>query len=157
MINRLPMYLRARRGVGYLPQERCVFGRLTVRQNILAILEMQNLTRSARMARLDELLQELDLSHLAESKAQDLSGGETRRLEITRNTRCCSCGLMTILTKAITGAWQLISISVPDARHVPYPARLKTTFPPLVGTRYTAGAKCTGFGLTGTTRKKTAK
>lgn len=79
-----PMYRRARMGIGYLPQERCVFGRLTVRDNILAILETQGLSRPVRMKRLGELLDELDLSHLARSKAQDLSGGETRRLEITR-------------------------------------------------------------------------
>jgi lipopolysaccharide export system ATP-binding protein len=83
-ITELPMYRRARRGIGYLPQESSVFRRLTVEQNILAILETLDLSAQDREARADELLQELDLTHLRTSKAYALSGGERRRLEITR-------------------------------------------------------------------------
>ena len=83
-ITNLPMYKRARRGIGYLPQESSVFRRLTVEQNLLAILEMLGLSRQDCEARLESLLQELDLSHLRRNKAYTLSGGERRRLEITR-------------------------------------------------------------------------
>ena len=79
-----PMYLRARKGIGYLPQEPSIFRGLTVEQNILAILETLNLSRTARHQRLDELLEELNLSPLAKSPAHTLSGGERRRTEITR-------------------------------------------------------------------------
>ena len=79
-----PMYLRARKGIGYLPQEPSIFRGLTVEQNILAILETLNLSRTARQQRLDELLEELNLSPLAKSPAHTLSGGERRRTEITR-------------------------------------------------------------------------
>src|SRR5438132_5336685 len=79
-----PMYLRARKGIGYLPQEPSIFRGLTVEQNILAILETLNLNAAARRARLRELLAELSLEHLAKSKAYTLSGGERRRVEITR-------------------------------------------------------------------------
>jgi lipopolysaccharide export system ATP-binding protein len=80
----VPMYRRARRGVGYLAQEPSVFRRLTVEENVLAILETLDLKRAERRARLDELLRELGLSHLRKNKAYSLSGGERRRLEITR-------------------------------------------------------------------------
>ncbi len=83
-ITRLPMHLRARTGIGYLAQEPSIFRRLSVEQNILAILETLRLARSERMNRLQELLNELGLRHLAKSKADTLSGGERRRLEITR-------------------------------------------------------------------------
>ncbi len=83
-VTRLPMYQRARRGMGYLTQEPSVFRKLTVEQNILAILETCKLTREERRIRLKYLLDELDLSRLAKSKAYTLSGGEKRRLEITR-------------------------------------------------------------------------
>jgi lipopolysaccharide export system ATP-binding protein len=83
-VTRLPMYQRARRGMGYLTQEPSVFRKLTVEQNILAILETCRLTREERRIRLKYLLDELDLSRLAKSKAYTLSGGEKRRLEITR-------------------------------------------------------------------------
>ena len=83
-ITRLPMYQRCRRGVGYLPQESSVFRKLTVEENILAILETQELSRSERRARLDSLLGELGLTSLAPYPAYTLSGGERRRLEITR-------------------------------------------------------------------------
>lgn len=83
-ITRLPMHLRARRGIGYLTQEPSVFRKLTVEQNILAILEICKLTKTEQAVRLKYLLDELDLSRLAKSKAYTLSGGEKRRLEITR-------------------------------------------------------------------------
>ncbi|MBM4124416.1 MAG: LPS export ABC transporter ATP-binding protein [Nitrospira sp.] len=83
-ITDLPMYKRARRGIGYLPQEASVFRRLSVEENILAILEMLVLSPQERVLRLEALLQELDLTALRKSKAYALSGGERRRLEITR-------------------------------------------------------------------------
>ena len=79
-----PMYVRARKGVGYLPQEPSIFRGLTVEQNITAILETLDLDGSARRARLRELLAELGLTPLAKSPAYTLSGGERRRVEITR-------------------------------------------------------------------------
>jgi lipopolysaccharide export system ATP-binding protein len=83
-VTPLPMYERARRGIGYLPQEPSVFRKLTVEQNILAILETLDLTAAERTERLRQLLDELGIAKLAKSKAQALSGGERRRLEITR-------------------------------------------------------------------------
>lgn len=83
-ITDLPMFKRARRGIGYLPQESSVFRRLSVEDNILAILEMLNLSAEERALRVEALLKELDLTHLRTSKAYALSGGERRRLEITR-------------------------------------------------------------------------
>jgi lipopolysaccharide export system ATP-binding protein len=83
-ITHLPMHLRARRGIGYLTQEPSVFRKLTVEQNILAILETCRLSRAEREVRLKYLLDELDLTRLAQSRAYTLSGGEKRRLEITR-------------------------------------------------------------------------
>ena len=83
-VTGLPMYQRCRRGVGYLPQESSVFRKLTVEENILAILETQDLSRSERRERLGELLSELGLTDLAPYPAYTLSGGERRRLEITR-------------------------------------------------------------------------
>ena len=79
-----PMYQRARKGIGYLPQEPSIFRGLTVEQNILAILETMGMPRRARHARMRELLNELDLTPLAKSPAHTLSGGERRRAEITR-------------------------------------------------------------------------
>jgi lipopolysaccharide export system ATP-binding protein len=79
-----PMYIRARKGIGYLPQEPSIFRGLTVEQNILAILETLDLDGSGRRARLRELLAELGLTPLAKSPAYTLSGGERRRVEITR-------------------------------------------------------------------------
>ena len=79
-----PMYMRARKGIGYLPQEPSIFRGLTVEQNIMAILEAAGLPRSARRTRLKELLEELNLTPLAKSPAHTLSGGERRRAEITR-------------------------------------------------------------------------
>lgn len=79
-----PMYVRARKGIGYLPQEASIFRGLTVEQNILAILEMMDATATERRLRLRELLAELNLTHLAQAPAHTLSGGERRRVEITR-------------------------------------------------------------------------
>jgi lipopolysaccharide export system ATP-binding protein len=83
-INGLPMHRRARLGIGYLTQEPSVFRKLTVEENILAILETCKLSRAERMVRLKYLLEELDLTPIRKSKAYQLSGGEKRRLEITR-------------------------------------------------------------------------
>jgi lipopolysaccharide export system ATP-binding protein len=83
-ITRLPMHKRARLGIGYLTQEPSIFRKLTVEQNILAILETCRLSRAERAMRLKYLLDELDMARLAKSKAYTLSGGEKRRLEITR-------------------------------------------------------------------------
>lgn len=83
-ITRLPMYQRARLGIGYLPQEASVFRKLSVRDNILAILETMKMSGPERKTRLEELLAELDITRLADRKAYQLSGGERRRLEITR-------------------------------------------------------------------------
>ena len=83
-ITGLPMYKRARRGIGYLPQESSVFRRLSVEHNVLAILEMLGYARQECLTRADTLLKELDLIHIRESMAYALSGGERRRLEITR-------------------------------------------------------------------------
>jgi len=83
-ITRMPMFQRARRGIGYLSQEPSIFRKLTVEENILAILETLPLTRGERQRRLEALLDELNIKHLRKSKAFALSGGERRRLEITR-------------------------------------------------------------------------
>ncbi len=83
-ITHLPMYQRARRGIGYLPQEASVFRRLSVEENILAVLETLSLSKRERHTRVDELLNELGLINLRKSQAFTLSGGERRRLEITR-------------------------------------------------------------------------
>lgn len=79
-----PMYLRARKGINYLAQEPSVFRKLTVEQNLLAILETLDIPARERKLRLEKLLTELDIAHLAKQKAALLSGGERRRLEITR-------------------------------------------------------------------------
>jgi lipopolysaccharide export system ATP-binding protein len=83
-ITRLPMHQRARLGIGYLTQEPSVFRKLTVEQNVLAILETCDMDRKERAVRLKYLLDELDMARLAKSMAYTLSGGEKRRLEITR-------------------------------------------------------------------------
>ena len=83
-ITNVPMYQRARKGIGYLSQEPSIFRKLTVEQNILAILETMDLSREQRRQRLEKLLDELSIKHLRHSRAFALSGGERRRLEITR-------------------------------------------------------------------------
>jgi lipopolysaccharide export system ATP-binding protein len=84
-VTALPMHDRARLGIGYLPQEPSVFRRLTVRENVLAILELRrDLDKAARRRELDALLNELQVAHLADSEGQALSGGERRRVEIAR-------------------------------------------------------------------------
>ncbi len=83
-VTRLPMYRRAREGMAYLPQEPSVFRQLTVRQNLLAILEYQPMTRAARREKADALLEELGVAHVADNFAYSLSGGERRRTEICR-------------------------------------------------------------------------
>lgn len=83
-VTRLPMYRRARRGLGYLPQEPSVFRRLTVRENVLAILEARGVGRAAAEARTESVLEALSIRHLEERKAHFLSGGERRRVEIAR-------------------------------------------------------------------------
>ena len=84
IITDLPMYLRARQGISYLPQEPSVFRKLTVSENIMAILEMMNLRSQERKDRMRQLIEELGLEHVSSSKAYTLSGGERRRVEIAR-------------------------------------------------------------------------
>lgn len=83
-ITRLPMYRRARMGIGYLPQESSVFRKMTVRENLMSILETMKLTRGEREERCTRLLRDLGVDHLASQKAYTLSGGERRRVEIAR-------------------------------------------------------------------------
>ncbi|HHE55111.1 MAG TPA: LPS export ABC transporter ATP-binding protein [Caldithrix abyssi] len=83
-ITKLPMYKRARRGVAYLPQEASIFRKLTVEENLLAIMEMIGVPRNERKQRTEELLAELSITHIAKSKGYQLSGGERRRTEIAR-------------------------------------------------------------------------
>lgn len=83
-ITNFPMYLRARKGLGYLPQETSIFRKLTVKQNIMAILETLSISKSDQEERANLLLDELGIRHLKNQKANLLSGGERRRLEITR-------------------------------------------------------------------------
>ena len=83
-ITKYPMYKRARMGIGYLRQEPSVFRKLTVEENIMAILEIMDLSKQERKIRLEKLLEELSISNLAKQKAYTLSGGERRRVEISR-------------------------------------------------------------------------
>ena len=83
-VTKLPMYLRARLGLGYLPQEPSIFRKMTAEQNILAVLETLGLTREERMARLDDLLVEFGIEHVRTTRGDALSGGERRRVEIAR-------------------------------------------------------------------------
>jgi lipopolysaccharide export system ATP-binding protein len=83
-VTQMPMYKRARHGIAYLPQEASVFRNLTVRQNLLAVLEYQSLSGKERKERAQALLEELNIAHLADSMAYTLSGGERRRTEIAR-------------------------------------------------------------------------
>jgi lipopolysaccharide export system ATP-binding protein len=83
-VTHLPMYLRARLGLGYLPQEPSIFRKLTAEQNILAVLETIGLTREERFSRLEELLEEFGVAHVRKVRGDALSGGERRRVEIAR-------------------------------------------------------------------------
>lgn len=83
-ITDYPMYMRARKGIGYLPQEASIFRKLTVRENIMAILELMDLSKKERNDRAESLMEELGISKLSKSRASVLSGGERRRLEICR-------------------------------------------------------------------------
>ena len=83
-VTRLPMYLRARLGLGYLPQEPSIFRKLSAEQNILAVLETMKMSRAERFARLEELLEEFGVTHVRKTRGDALSGGERRRVEIAR-------------------------------------------------------------------------
>lgn len=83
-VTGLPMYLRARLGVGYLPQEPSIFRKLTAEQNVLAVLETRKMNRHERVERLEELLEEFGVSHVRRVRGDSLSGGERRRVEIAR-------------------------------------------------------------------------
>ncbi len=83
-ITALPMYLRARLGLGYLPQEPSIFRKLTAEQNILAVLETRKISRAERFERLDVLLEEFGIEHVRKIRGDSLSGGERRRVEIAR-------------------------------------------------------------------------
>ncbi len=83
-ISKMPIHSRAKLGLSYLPQEPSIFRKMTVAENILAILELQELTREKMNARLEELLQELGIGHIRNNPAISLSGGERRRVEIAR-------------------------------------------------------------------------
>jgi lipopolysaccharide export system ATP-binding protein len=87
-ITRVPMYMRARQyGISYLPQEPSVFRKLTVEENILAVLEVQNISRETRRARTEKLIEQLNLGQIRKTRGYALSGGERRRVEIAR----CLC------------------------------------------------------------------
>jgi len=84
-ITNLPMYRRARKGIGYLPQEASIFRKLTVEDNLKAILETLKISKAERKERLESLLRELNIEHLRKSYGYQLSGGERRRVEVTRS------------------------------------------------------------------------
>jgi len=83
-ISHLPVHMRARKGISYLPQESSIFRKLTVSENIMAVLEYMDLSKSERQSRLETLLGELNIAHLTKNKAYTLSGGERRRVEVAR-------------------------------------------------------------------------
>ena len=83
-ISRLPMYKRARLGIGYLPQESSIFRQLTVEDNVMAILQSLKMSRGERLQRRDELLEMLGVDHIRKNRGYELSGGERRRVEIAR-------------------------------------------------------------------------
>ena len=93
-ITTLPMYLRARNGISYLPQEPSVFKKLTVEENILAVLETLPLDAQQRRERLEELLAQMGLMHVRQNKAYTLSGGERRRVEIARSLVISPCFIL---------------------------------------------------------------
>jgi lipopolysaccharide export system ATP-binding protein len=100
-IGNLPMHQRCRMGIGYLAQEPSVFRKLSVRDNLLLVLEVQGLKRADRFARADELMGKLGVAHLADKKAMVLSGGERRRVEIARTL--CSNPSFILLDEPFTG------------------------------------------------------
>ena len=100
-LAQLPMHMRCRRGMGYLAQEPSVFRKLTVRENLLLILELQGMRSEARLARADELMEKLGLSHLADRHGALLSGGERRRVEIAR--ALCTEPSFILLDEPFTG------------------------------------------------------
>ncbi len=83
-ISKLPMYKRARKGIGYLPQESSIFRRLTVAENLMAVLQTLPLKKPERVERMEELLEEMRITHIRDSRGYQLSGGERRRVEIAR-------------------------------------------------------------------------
>ncbi|QTA78620.1 Lipopolysaccharide export system, ATP-binding protein [Desulfonema limicola] len=93
-ITEYPMYMRARKGVGYLPQETSIFKKLTVKQNIMAVLEFFSMSKSDQEKKTEMLLNELGIWHLADQKASVLSGGECRRLEISRALATDPCFIL---------------------------------------------------------------
>src|SRR3970040_1955991 len=93
-ITHLPMYLRARNGISYLPQEPSVFKKLTVEENILAVLETLPLSSQQRRERLEELLVQMGLTQVRQNKAYTLSGGERRRVEIARSLVISPCFIL---------------------------------------------------------------
>ena len=112
-VSRYPMHKRAQLGIGYLSQEPSIFRRLTVEQNILAVLETLDLPRPERKRRLEELLNELGIAHLRKSRAYTLSGGERRRLEITR--ALVTHPLCILLDEPFSG---IDPIAVSDCQHL---------------------------------------
>ena len=100
-LARVPMHVRCRHGLGYLAQEPSVFRKLSVRDNLMLILEMQALSRQQRRQRAEELLEKLGLAHLASHKGQVLSGGERRRVEIAR--ALCTSPSFILLDEPFTG------------------------------------------------------
>ncbi len=112
-VSRYPMHKRAQLGIGYLSQEPSIFRRLTVEQNILAVLETLDLPRPERKRRLEELLNELGIEHLRKSRAYTLSGGERRRLEITR--ALVTHPLCILLDEPFSG---IDPIAVSDCQHL---------------------------------------
>ena len=112
-ISQYPMHKRAQLGIGYLSQEPSVFRKLTVGENIMAILETLDLPREERERRLEELLNELGIAHLRKSRAFTLSGGERRRLEITR--ALVTHPLCILLDEPFSG---IDPIAVSDCQHL---------------------------------------
>jgi len=112
-VTRLPMYIRARQGIAYLPQEPSVFQKLTVEQNLLAVLEMMGIGKKEQKERAAELMAELGIKHLAKQKAFTLSGGERRRTEICRALVRSPCFLL--LDEPFTG---VDPIAVADVQQV---------------------------------------
>ncbi|HEY3397780.1 MAG TPA: LPS export ABC transporter ATP-binding protein [Armatimonadota bacterium] len=112
-ISKLPMHVRCRQGLGYLAQEPSVFRKLSVRDNLMLILELQPLTKAQRQARCERLLDKLGLTHLATQPGQVLSGGERRRVEIARSL--CTSPSFILLDEPFTG---VDPIAIDDIRTI---------------------------------------